>query len=201
MTSPNIRGYGIYSRMGYIDLSPFYLATRRLPSHRPTPEGLRLRKATRRDLPLIQSAYNRSVEGMMGWAARNPGALAATSHLYPEVLGQFRIVLWRGEVAGYTRAPKGNEAMAEELVVSKDRPHKSVLQTLEAGWKSEYAIVRGVTDMGERRRLKAAGYDLHHPTIFTDMALHLRRRIRQRDLRILFGLAQGRFVHYRTDWF
>ena len=63
-TSRNIRGYGVYAKMGYRDLAPFLRAVRQLPP-RERPSGYRLRSASRRDLPTLHALYRRHTRTML----------------------------------------------------------------------------------------------------------------------------------------
>src|SRR5256886_12634704 len=68
-TSRNIRGYGVYAKMGYVDLAPFRAAVRR-SSRRRAPYGYRLRTATKTDVPRMHALYRKHTRNMLGWTDR-----------------------------------------------------------------------------------------------------------------------------------
>jgi GNAT superfamily N-acetyltransferase len=145
-TSRNIRGYGIYRKMGYVDLGDFFQASRTLPSGGRGRGGLRVRRASPRDLPEIQASFERYTADLLGWTERDP-------------------------------------------------------RLLEAREKRGYAVVRGITCARDRKRYGSIGYDINGPRLSVAMAIPLKRSARARDLPRLFGVPQGRFVLYPTDWF
>lgn len=201
VASRNTRGYGIYRKMGYVDLATFYRGTRRMPARRPKPPGLRLRKATRKDLPRIQSLFEAYTRGLYGWTQRDPRYLPMEVSWDRGVLDAFRIALRDGAAVGYLRVQPGWNVLATEVILPRIRDFRAAIRTLEAREKREFATVLTITSERERARYRAVGYDLYGPMMASAMAMPLGRRPRAQDLPRLFGARQGRFVLYETDFF
>ncbi len=201
MTSRNIRGYGIYRRLRYVDLAPFRHATHRVKGRRAGAKGLRLRRAKKGDLPTIQSLFELQVEGQYGWTERNPRVLRNLVRLYPKTLEAYHLVLRDGKAVGYVRAPRGEAYVADEAIVSRLGDLSEALRSLEGRSKREYGTVANVICQRDTSRLAGLGYAIDGPAMATVMATPLNRRHRAAELPRVFGADEGRLVLYPTDWF
>ncbi len=200
-TSPNIRGYNIYRKMGYVDLASFYRGAKKLPQKRSKPKGVRIRKATRKDLANIQAFYERHVRGQYGWVRRDPALLPMRATRDPKALENYRIVERKGKATGYIRIPPGQSVLASEPVVPREADFNAAIRVLEAAEARAYASLGDASSDRDLNRYRAIGYDLYGPTLGTAMAAPLSSGLRARDLPGLFGGPQGRFVLYPTDGF
>src|SRR2546428_6462528 len=111
-TSRNIRGYGVYAKMGYVDLAPFWSGVRPVTQRLP-PGGYRLRKATKADLPAMHNLYRSHTRRMLGWTERDPEQLVWALVKDPDYLSKYRIVTRNGQRLRCLRArPGGPVTMA-----------------------------------------------------------------------------------------
>ncbi len=200
-TSPNIRGHGIYRRMGYVDLAPFYRGGRSLPAKRDRPKGIKSRSATRKDLSSIHSFYKRHTRGLTGWVMRDSRLLPMRVARDHDTLKAYRIVERDGEPVGYLRASRGGNLLASEIILPRMSDFRGAIQALESEDRRSLVSLGAVTSRRDQDRYRAVGYDLYGPTLAAVMAMPLDRRFRPRDLPQLFGAGEGRFVLYPTDHF
>ncbi len=201
MTSRNIRGYGIYQKLAYLDLAPFHRAARRLPLGRRKPAGMRLRRAMRRDLPRIQSLFEAYTRGLCGWVVRDPRTLEARVTRNRKILKEYRMAIRDGQVVGYARARPWHSDLADEVIVPKSADFRDAIHTLEASQRKEFATVLVTTSQRDGERYRRLGYEVYSAVPSTTMAMPLDGIRRTKDLPELFGIPQGRFVHYGTEWF
>ncbi len=200
-TSRNIRGYGIYRRMGYADLGDFLQASRTLPTGGRGRRGFRVRRASRRDLPGIQASFERCTADLLGWTERDPRLLEARVAWDRKELDEYRMAVRDGEVVGYLRTSPQDNITAEEAMIPDLKDFRAAHRALEAREKRGYAVVRGITCARDSKRYRSIGYDINGPRLGVAMAMPLKGSARARDLPRLFGVPQGRFVLYSTDWF
>jgi GNAT superfamily N-acetyltransferase len=200
-TSRNIRGYLVYRKMGYTELSPFYRASRAVRRRPKNPRGLRLQKASKRDLPHIQSLFKSYTRRFLGWTERNPNFLGGEEIWDDEIWEKFRLVFRNDEMVGYLRVQTDEEDLVEEVIVPRARDFRATVQALEARLKGPFSSVTGLNSDFDRRRFRRLGYDPVGPFTWEAMALPLEEGISTRALLHMFGVSQGRFVLYPTDYF
>ena len=128
-TSLNIRGYGVYRKLGYVDLAPFYMGTRTIPKDSVSPAGLRIRSTRTEDLPRIHELYRGATRGLLGWTERTSVELRAAFRTFPWFRGRYRTAVRGRHVVGYLRSrpdsgPPGS-ACAARLPPSGARRRKS----------------------------------------------------------------------------
>jgi len=200
-TSRNIRGYHVYGGLGYKELAPFYCGSRRVPRGRRRPEGLRVRKATRADLPVIQELFEAYTRGLCGWTMRDPDVLPAMASWHPTFLQRYRIAIRDGTAVGYFRTDPRRDVLFEEMIVPRTRDFRDAIASIEARARGKVSTTTWITCAKDRKRLRGLGFDLEGPIGDTTMAVPLDRSLRGRDLPALFGAASGRFAHYPSDDF
>lgn len=200
-TSRNIRGYVLYRKLGYVDLAPFYRATRRLPSRRLRPQGYRLRTATRRDLPRMQSLFEAYTRDLFGWTLRSPDLLPLYAAWDRKELDPYRVLLRDREVVGYVRVGSELQGHAEEVIAPKFHDFRAAVRLLESKARRVIATAGDLTARQDLKRYRSIGYDSCGPIPSTTMAVPLERGVKAGDLPALFGAFRGRFVHYATDDF
>ncbi len=200
-TSRNIRGYGIYRKMGYVDLGDFFQASRALPRGGRRRTGFRVRRASRRDLPEVQASFERCTADLLGWTERDPRVLEARVAWQRKELDEYRMAVRDGEVVGYLRTSPQDNITAEEAMIPDLKDFRAAHRALEAREKRGYAVVRGITCARDRKRYRSIGYDINGARPGVAMAMPLKESAGARDLPRLFGVPQGRFVLYSTDWF
>lgn len=199
-TSRNIRGYGVYRGMGYIDVGPMRRAARRLPDKRSKPKGVRLRRASKEDLPSIQELFRDYTKDLYGYTERDPKLLPMKVSWDPKTLDSYRMVAEGDSVVGYVRTATSS-ALADEVIVPEEMDFSATVRALEASEKSDFVSVPRLTSAKDQGRFKSLGYELYGPTMGTAMALSLDGGLDTWTLPDLFGDRTGEFVFYATDGF
>ncbi len=200
-TSRNIRGYGVYRKLGYVDLAPFYRAAKRVRVRpRPAP-GLRFRVPKVRDIPKIQRLFRGFSRPFLGWTERDPNFLGGESVWIDDILDRFRLVYREGTVVGYLRTIPGEEDFTEEYVLRRLADFRAAVRTVEARNRFGLSNVAPLTTAADPARFRGLGYAIVGPTPSKAMAIPLVPDLRPRDLPHLFGVPQGRFLLYPTDFF
>ncbi len=200
-TSRNIRGYGVYRKLGYVDLAPFYRAAKRIRSTPMPPKGLRLRTARPRDIPRIQRLFREFARPFFGWTERDPGFLGGVQIWYDRPLDRYRLVYRDGELVGYLRVVPGEDDFSEEYVLRRAADFRAALWAVEARSRFGFSNVTDLTTGADLARFRAAGYSILGPTPGKAMAVPLVPGLRAADLPRLFGGPQRRFLLYPTDAF
>ncbi len=200
-TSRNIRGYGVYRKLGYVDLAPFYRAAKRIRSKPRPPGGVRLRVPTTRDVPRLQALFRRFSRPFYGWTERDPKFLGGVQIWYDRPLERYRLVYRDGELAGYLRVVPEMEDASEEFVLRRPADFRAVVRAVEARTRFGFSNVEGLTTAADRARFRSLGYSILGPTPGKAMAIPLVPGLRAKDLPRLFGGPQGRFLLYPTDAF
>lgn len=200
-TSRNIRGYGVYRKLGYVDLAPFYRATKRI-RHRPSPpKGLRLRIPKARDIPRIQDLFREFAQPFYGWTERDPKFLGGEQIWFDHFLDRFRLVYRDGVLLGYFRTIPGEEDFSEEYVLRRTSDLRAAVRAVEARSRFGFSNVVPLSTTSDLARFRRLGYAIVGPTPSKAMAVPLVPGLRRRDLPRLFGGPQGRFLLYPTDSF
>lgn len=106
-TSRNIRGYGVYRKLGYVDLAPFYRATRRIRVRPSPPDGVGFRVPKARDIPRMQQLFRDFARSFFGWTERHPTFLGGEQIWFDHILDRFRLVYRGGTLVGYLRTIPG----------------------------------------------------------------------------------------------
>lgn len=200
-TSRNIRGYGVYRKLGYVDLAPFYRGLKRIRERPGPPEGVRLRVPKARDVPRIQSLFREFARPFYGWTERNSNFLGGEQIWFDRPLSWFRLVVREGEVVGYFRTVPGEEDTTQEYVLHRAGDLRAALRAVEAKTRFGFSNLSPMSAAADFTRFRRAGYDLTGPTTGRAMAISLERGLRAWDLPGLFGATQGRFLLYPTDQF
>ncbi len=200
-TSRNIRGYGVYAGLGYVDLAPLYCASKRIPKKRRRPEGIRVRKATKSDFRTIQALFGTYTRGLCGWTLRHPDTLAATFSWYSPYLGRYRIVMRDGKAVGYLRTVRDRDILFEEVIVPRMGDFRDAVAAMESQVRGKVATTTWITCEKDRKRFRDLGYDLGGPIGDTTMAVPLDRSVRAAEVPRLFGATTGPFAHYPSDDF
>jgi GNAT superfamily N-acetyltransferase len=199
-TSRNIRGYGVYAKMGYLDLAPFWSGvrpvTRRLP-----PDGYRLREATKADLPAIHALYRKHTRTMLGWTERDPDQLAWAVARDPDYLSKYRVLTRDGRRVGYLRTRPHEAVTMEEVIALDDRDFRAAVVWMESRSRRGMATVNWITADEDASLFRGLGYTVDGPVPDATMAVSLTEELRATDLPRLFGGTSGRFVQYSTDDF
>ncbi len=200
-TSRNIRGYGVYQKLGYVDLAPFYRATKRIRARPSPPRGLRLRVARARDVPRIQGLFREFARPFYGWTERDPKFLGGEQIWFDRAVDRFRLVYRGGELVGYLRIIPGEEDFTQEYVLRRFPDFRASVRAVEARTRFGFANVAPLTAAADLARFRRLGYDIVGPTPSKAMAIPLVPTLRPQDLPRLFGVPQGRFLLYPTDAF
>lgn len=200
-TSRNIRGYHVYQGLGYRDITDFYRGTRYVPRNRRRPEGIRLRKAKKRDLPDIQRLFMTYTRDLLGWTIREPEVLPTTVTTDSHYLDRYRMIIRNGEVVGYLRMRPEWNVHFEEVMAPRARDFRDAIALRECEVRGKHASTTWITARKDQDRLRNIGYDLDGPIGDTTMAVSLKPGLKTRDLPALFGADSGRFAHYPTDDF
>jgi predicted acetyltransferase len=199
-TSRNIRGYGVYAKIGYVDLAPFQQAVRRA-NRRKIPKGYRLRSARRSDLATIHHLYRTRTRRMLGWTERPKRALEWAVISTRDYLDKYRIVMRDDEAVGYLRTRPDDGITMEEVVAPNVRDFRAAVALIEAKASVGIATVNWITAESDAERFRSLGYILDGPFPDTTMAVSLVKDIRTTDLPRRFGGTSGKFVQYPTDDF
>ncbi len=199
-TSRNIRGYGVYAKLGYVDLAPFQQGIRKV-TRRSTPRGYRIRSATRSDLSTIQRLYRAQTRRMLGWTERPEGALGWAVVRTRDYLEKYRVVIRDGEPVGYLRTRPNDGITMEEVVAPNVLDFRAAVALMEAKTQAGIATVNWITARSDAARFRSLGYTVDGPFPDTTMAVSLVKEIRTRDLPRRFGGTSGKFVQYPTDDF
>ena len=199
-TSRNIRGYELYSRLGYAELGPFFGASRRVPSQKP-PKGYRLARTTPKDLPSIHDLYRRHTRDLLGWTERDLRQLEWNFARNRRTLSKYRLLQHEGETVGYLRTRPDDQVTMEEVVVPSARHFNAAVALMERGAANRIATVNWITAAKDAARFRSRGYMVDGPIPDTTMALGLASGLRTSDLPRLFGSDSGRFVQYPSDDF
>lgn len=200
-TSRNIRGYGVYRALGYVDLGPFYRASRRLPTKRLRPGDMYLRTPTRKDLPRMNRLFEGYTKDLLGWTARHPRAMDRRLAWNRNYLRRYRLVFRRGRPVGYLRTRPEDGYELEEVIVPRENDFRAAVRLMESRSRGRVIAVNWLTSGADRDRFEDLGYTLDGPIPDTTMALGLTRTLRTADLPRLFGVPPMRFAHYPTDDF
>lgn len=199
-TSTNTRGHDVYRKLGYVDLAPFYLGTRRIPVDRRASNGVRTRRATRKDLSRIHELYLNATRGLLGWTKRLPGQLVAQWGAFPRERPWYRVVVRDGQVTGSYRARPDDHIAMEDVLAASERDFLATVAAAETAARGRIATSNWITCRRDMRRFENLGYRLDLLSDST-MAMPLNDGVRARNLPQLFGGTTGRFVHYPTDDF
>lgn len=199
-TSRNIRGFGLYTKLGYVDLAPFRAAVRRVRRQK-APKGYRLRTATKADLPRIHALYRQHTRNMLGWTERPAELLTWVLQENRDYLSKYRILLGHGKAVGYLRTRPEDGVTMEEVVAPEPRDFRAAVALMESRLRHTMATVNWITADEDVARFRKAGYSVDGPIPDVTMALPLAKEIRTTELRRLFGGTSGRFVQYPTDDF
>lgn len=199
-TSRNIRGYGVYAKLGYVDLAPFQQAVRRVDRSK-NPQGYRLRSARRSDLATIHHLYRTRTRRMLGWTERPERALEWAVIRTRDYLDNYRIVMRDGKPVGYLRTRPDDGITMEEVVAPNVRDFRASVALMEARAEAGIATVNWITAQSDVARFQSLGYTIDGPFPDTTMAVSLVKDIRTTDLPRHFGGTSGKFVHYPTDDF
>lgn len=199
-TSRNIRGYGIYRGLGYVDIGPMRRAARQLPDERRKPKGLRLRKASKEDLPAIQGFFRDYTKDMYGYTERDPRLLPMKVSWDLKNLDSYRMVVKGDSVVGYVRIAS-HSALTDEVIVPDEEDFGATVRLLESSEESDFVSVPGLTSTKDQERFRSLGYNLYGPMMGTAMALSLDVGLDTWTLPDLFGDRTGEFVFYATDGF
>lgn len=200
-TSRNIRGYGVYRKLGYVDLAPFYRATKRIARRPRRPGDVRLRTPRWRDLPRIQGLFRGFSRGLYGWTERHPRFLGGGQIWLDNYLGNFRLVYRAGELVGYFVETPGEADCHQEFVIRRRADLRATLAGVEAEARHGLSTIDCLSCDRDLKRFRELGYDIVGPTTYKAMAIPLRRGVASRDLPRLFGATLGRFLLYPTDSF
>jgi len=199
-TSRNIRGYGVYAKMGYVDLAPFWSGMRRV-TQRLSPSGYRLRKATKADLPAMHNLYRAHTRRMLGWTERDPEQLEWALVRDPNYLSKYRIVTREGQRVGYLRTRPDDAVTMEEVIARGVPDFRAAVGLMESRLRRGIATVNWITADGDVANFRHLGYTVDGPVPDATMALSLTNELRTDSLPRLFGGRSGRFVQYSTDDF
>lgn len=200
-TSRNIRGYTVYRGLGYVDLGAFYDGTRRIARPRAAPEGVQVRKATRRDISDILRLFETYTRDSLGWTIRVPEVIPAKAAWYPGYLDYFRMVVRDGHAVGYLVTRPDDDVLMEEVIVPRMNDFRAAVTVMERKARGRFATTTWITCRKDRERFRRIGYTVDGPTASATMALSLDKGLRTRDLPRLFGGTNGRFSHYFTEDF
>ncbi len=200
-TSRNIRGYGVYRKLGYADLAPFYRGVKRIRSRPRPPDGVRLSVPRARDLPAIQGLFREFAKPFFGWTERRDTFLGGEQIWFERPFSWFRLVHRDGKIVGYFRTVPGEEDCTQEYVLKRDPDLRATLRAVEAKARYGFSNISPMSTTADHDRFRGAGYELVGPTPGKAMAVSLERGLRTRDLPRLFGATQGRFLLYPTDAF
>ena len=199
-TSRNIRGYGVYAKMGYMDLAPFWGGVRPV-TQRLLRSGYRLRKATKADLPAMHNLYRTHTRRMLGWTERDPEQLAWALVRDPNYLSKYRIVTRDGQRVGYLRTRPDDAVTMEEVIARGVRDFRAAVVLMESRLRRGIATVNWITADADTANFRRLGYTVDGPVPDATMALSLTNELRTASLPRLFGGTSGRFVQYSTDDF
>lgn len=200
-TSRNIRGHGVYTGLGYMDLTPFYRATKRVSRRPSRPGGLRLRVPRRRDIPRIQDLFRTFARGFTGWTERDSRFLGGEDIWFDRILDRFRLVYHDGKLVGYFRTIPGEEDFVEEVVLRRRSDFRAAMRAVEAGSGGGFTNIALLTSSFDLRRFRELGYHIVGPTPGRAMALSLVHDLPTKELPRLFGVPERRFLLYPTDAF
>lgn len=199
-TSFNIRGYGVYRGLGYVDVAPFYLGTQAVRKERRAPAGLVLRRTRKEDLPQIHELYVHATRGMLGWTERSPVELPAAYTTFPWFRGRYRVAVRGRRIVGYLRSRPDSGALMEEVIAPREPDFRGIVAAMESKARREVATANWITCRRDAARFRRLGYRMDLISD-TTMAVPLTRAVKARDLPALFGGTTGRFVQYPTDDF
>lgn len=199
-TSRNLRGYGLYRGLGYVDLAPFYVGTKPLRPGRRLNPGLRIRKARRADLPRIHALYREATAGLLGWTERDPDQIAIHTAVFEPERACYRVAVRARRIVGYFRTHADGGRLMEEVVAPRDRDFRDLVAAIEGATREPVATVDWITARRDAVRFRRRGYRLDLGAD-TTMALSLAGGLRTRDLPRMFGGTSGRFVQYPSDDF
>ena len=199
-TSRNIRGYGVYAKLGYVDLAPFQQAIRQV-TRRMAPKGYGLRAVRRSDMSTIHRLYRTQTRRMLGWTERPERALEWGVIRTRDYLEKYRIVLRDGQAVGYLRTRPHDGITMEEVVAPNAQDFRAAVALMEAKAEAGIATVNWITARSDVTRFRSLGYTVDGPFPDTTMAVSLVKEIRTTDLARRFGGTTGKFVQYPTDDF
>ncbi len=200
-TSRNIRGYGVYRKLGYVDLAPFYRATKRIRVRPAPPDDVQLRHPRARDIPRIQALFRAFAKPFYGWTERHTTFLGGEQIWFEDILDRFRLVYRGGDLVGYLRTIPGEEDFSEEYVVRRSSDFRAAVHAVESRTRYGFSNITPLTTTPDLARFRRLGYDILGPTPSTAMAIPLTPGLRGKDLPRLFGGPQGRFLLSPTDAF
>lgn len=198
-TSKNLRGYGLYVRLGYADLATFNVGTKVLAAAPRGRSRLRIRKARRADLPRIHDLYREATAGLLGWTERSPQELPSHVATFARERACYRVAVRGSSIIGYLRTHEDG-CLMEEVVAPDESNFRDVVAAVEATSRRRISTVEWITCRRDGSRFRALGYRLD-PTGDTTMAMGLTGTVRSRELPQLFGGTTGRFVQYPSDDF
>lgn len=198
-TSRNIRGHGVYTKLGYLDLAPFYRASRRIRS-RTAVRGYRLRRATKGDLPAMLARFREHTRDLLGWTERPEDFLRFRVGWEPG-LDKYHVLVRDGETEGYLRSRPEERVTLEEVVIPHLRAFRAAIVLAERRATGGVSTVNWLTAHKDIERFRRLGYAIDGPIPDTTMALPLTREVPRRSLPTLFGGPAGRFVQYPTEDF
>ncbi len=200
-TSRNIRGYGVYRKLGYVDLARFYRAAKRVRRRPPQPRDIRFVVPRVRDVPRIQDRFRRFARPFCGWTERHPDFLGGEQIWFDRILDRFRFVYRDDKLVGYFRIVPDEEDTTQEYVLTARADLRDAVRSVEAHSRWGFSNISPMSTAADLARFRALGYEILGPTPWAAMAVPLDKGLRSRDLPRLFGGPQGRFLLYPTDSF
>ena len=198
-TSRNIRGYRVNRQLGYVDLAPFYCASRRVGRRAPI-RGYRLRRATTADVPQMHARYQEQTRDLYGWTERTEDFLRSRLPWEPS-LRKYHVLVHEGRTEGYLRSRPEDRVTMEEVIAPRARSFRAAVSLMERRAAGGVSIVNWLTARADLERFRRLGYSIDGPIPDTTMARPLVRDLPLRSVRALFGVPGGRFVQYPTEDF
>ncbi len=196
----NMAAYGLYHGLGYRDFALFPRAIKRVGRKR-APPASRLRKARKGDLDRLDAIHRAHTRDLLGFVSRQEGFYRVWVQTGLD-LKDIQVLERDGRPVAYGLVEERQGAvLCFEAAARTARDYAALMAHLEAKPKVLRVVVYPSTVARNQDRLARRGYKLEPVSYGRSMALDLTGKRDIREIRLLYGVDEGRFCLMAGDDF
>jgi ribosomal protein S18 acetylase RimI-like enzyme len=201
LLTDNMAAHGLYTSLGYRDVSFLPRAVKRVKVKRP-PRATRLRKARRRDLPRLDAIHDLFVKGLLGFTQRQDRFFERRTKSERMFLGGVWVLEKDARVVGYAVSRQRHHVLdCWEVAAASARDYGALLSQMEARKDVVRVTVFPSGIARDHARLAKRGYALEPVSYQRVMAADLTGERGVDEIRHLYGVDEGRFCLLGEDDF
>jgi predicted acetyltransferase len=192
LTAESLVAYGLYEKLGYMDVASFGGAQKFIKTPR-KPRGMELRPYLKKDWRIADEIYSRSVRGLLGFVVRQPAFLNMKIDTTP--LGRKNVCLADNKRGGYVvRSPAEDYIIIREIMCPAERTFNRIVASVEAEAAQKHIIIYLLISNLLQNRFKKRGYRMNRKTWGRVMVAPLIRGISKRELHRLYDFDGAFFI-------